>query len=729
MKLVFFRVIAIALLFSIHSTSNAQAPDWIWAKTVGSSVNDLCEAIAVDDSGNVFTTGSYEGTVDFDPGPGTFQLTSLGILDAYVLKTDSAGNFVWAVSIGGAGSDRGFSLKTDNLGAVYITGRYANTVDFDPGAGVFNLTSNGDKDVFVLKLNSVGNFVWAKSVGGTGDDQGFGLSLDNQKNILVTGFFQNTVDFNPDAGSYNLSSNGNYDAYVMKLENNGSFLWAVSFGSTLNDNGSSVVSDTSGNVYTTGYFTGTVDFDPGAGISNLITNGFMDIFVLKMDGNGNLVWAKSMGGTQTDNGTGIYADAAGNVFTTGSFQGTADFDPGIGSFNLTSAGAIDIYISKLDNNGNFAWAAGFGQGVGLLSDDYSYSIAADNKGNIYTTGSFKATVDFDPGPGVANLVSAGNNDAFVLKLDSAGNYMWAINAGGLYSEQAKSIAIDKTNHAHIGGHYMSSSVSFDNDTLVNTVFGGATADIFIAKIDSGLIVVSNVVANLQSSDTTFCEKNCIDFTDLSTNNPTSWQWYFPGASPDTSTLQNPAGICYNSYGNFDVTLVACNQFGCDSITFSNFITSYQNPVGAIYQSNDTLYSQPAFSYQWYESTSGIIAGATNSYFVPQQPGSYFCLITNTDGCEATSNVIVITGMADYFSSNGLFDVVPNPNNGSFEIVFIDEQLNGDFKMEIYNSIGEMVINSNQANQQSQQLNLSDGIYFLTLELNNKFYRKKFVVKN
>ena len=145
----------------------------------------------------------------------------------------------------------------------------------------------------------------------------------------------------------------------------------------------------------------------------------------------NFKWAKQMGGTGADaGGSSVTVDAAGNVYTTGGFGGTADFDPGPGTYNLTSAGTYDMFISKLDSSGNFIWAKQLG---GTGADAAGASIAVDADGNVYTTGGFVGTADFDPGPGVFTLSAIGNfrtKASFVLKLDADGNFIWAKQTGG-----------------------------------------------------------------------------------------------------------------------------------------------------------------------------------------------------------------------------------------------------------------------------------------------------------
>src|SRR5688572_3781388 len=161
------------------------------------------------------------------------------------------------------------------------------------------------------------------------------------------------------------------------------------------NSGNELAIDGSGNIYTIGTFINTVDFDPGSGVYNLSTGSSTDIFISKLDSNGDFVWAKGMGGSDGDTASGIGIDHQGYVLGTGSFNGTADFDPGPDTYNLTSAGFWDNYIVKLDADGNLVWAKAIG---GTLSDN-SDGLALDTGGNVYTTGGFASTVDFDPGAG------------------------------------------------------------------------------------------------------------------------------------------------------------------------------------------------------------------------------------------------------------------------------------------------------------------------------------------
>jgi len=208
------------------------------------------------------------------------------------------------------------------------------------------MTSVGSRDIFIAKYDNNGNYFWAKSIGGTVLDESFIIALDGYGNLYITGYFNATSDFDPGVGVANLVPVGSRDILFAKYDNNGNYLWAKNIGSTLDDFGYSLAVDAVGNVYITGEFQGTADFDPGTGTANLTTNGSYDIYIAKYDNNGNYLWANKIGGTSSDAGNSITIDGSGNIYITGGFYGTTDFDPGAGTANLTSSGVSDIFFAK-----------------------------------------------------------------------------------------------------------------------------------------------------------------------------------------------------------------------------------------------------------------------------------------------------------------------------------------------------------------------------------------------
>jgi hypothetical protein len=371
-----------------------------WAKRLGGTDYEHGRSVAIDAGGNIYTTGEFRGTADFDPGPGTYNLTSFSpcCYDIFISKLDASGNFLWAKQLGGTNADLAFAIKVDAAGNVYTTGDFEGTADFDPGPAVYSLTSAGSSDIFVLKLDAAGNFIWVAQMGGPANfasdlDHARSIAVDAAGNVYTTGSFFDTSDFDPGAGVYNLTSNYTFqdDVFISKLDANGSFVWAKQIAGTSNEEGVSIAVDAAGNVYTTGIFYNTTDFDPGPAVYNLTPvdeANFQnyDIYISKLDANGDFVWAKQLGGPHItgsslyDNSYAITVDAAGNVYTTGAFPGTADFDPGPAVYNMTAAGTngTDIFISKLDAAGNFVWAKQMG-GTGV---DVAYAITVDASQNF-----------------------------------------------------------------------------------------------------------------------------------------------------------------------------------------------------------------------------------------------------------------------------------------------------------------------------------------------------------
>lgn len=448
-----------------------------WANRAGSAaIEEGAYSTDVDASGNIYTVGRFNDTTDFDPGPGIYHLIPSGANDIFISKSDASGNFIWAKKMGGPAMDHGYSISLDAAGNSYITGYFELTADFDPGPGVYNLTSAGSMDIFVAKLDTAGNFAWAVSMGASGYDQGHSIRVDAAGNVYTTGYFVGTVDFDPGAGSFNLIAAGAWDGFISKLDSSGHFLWAKQISDVNNDIGRSICLDASGAVYIAGSFEATADFDPGPGVFNLISAGNHDIFILKLDSAGSFVWAKRMGGTTSDVSFAINLDASANVYTTGHFSGTADFDPGAGTFNLTASGLVDIYISKLDSAGNFIWA----KKIGGTGDDFGWSITTDAAGNVYTTGEFRGVVDFDPGLATHNMVSAGNADIFISKIDSAGNYVWAKKIGGSGYDFAWNIKVDGLSSIYICGSFHG-TVDFNPDAGVYNLSSAGNDDMFVLK--------------------------------------------------------------------------------------------------------------------------------------------------------------------------------------------------------------------------------------------------------
>jgi hypothetical protein len=617
-------VTTLTILFFQFSRSNMYtAQTFLWSKQFGGPGSENGNSCSTDGNGNLVSVGDFSETADFDPGPGTFNLVSNGVIDVYISKLDGSGNFLWAKQLGGDFSEKSYSVATDGFGNVYCTGYFQSTVDFDPGNGVFNLTSVGNYDVFILKLDASGNFIWAKQIGGTSFEEGFSIGIDITGNICVTGYFLGNVDFNPGLGLYSMSANGFRDVFVLKLDPMGDFLWAKQIGGQEDDYSYSLSTDPTGSIYITGQFKGTVDFDPGMASFEL-TAALNDIFVTKLDPSGNFIWSKQLGGLSEDEGRAVTIDDLGNVFVAGSFKGTVDFDPGPGVFNLISNGYSDVFIAKLDASGSLIWV----KQIGGISSEYCYSIVTDAEENIYLTGNFYETVDFDPSVGIFNLTSAGEDDIYISKLDASGNFIWAINIGGTSEDFGVSITLDLSGNIYTTGSFKQ-TVDFDSGSGIFNLTSAGVWDAFVHK--------------MVQCETTFG-------TDLQIScGPYTWI----------------DGNTYNtSISNVSYTLP--NALGCDSLVTLN-LTVINPPLNTVTVVGATLTSdEVGAAYQWLDCNNGnsIINGANAQSFSPQLNGSYAVIITE-NSCTDTSTCQIVNSVGLNQFESYMVNVYPNPSQGQF----------------------------------------------------------------
>jgi len=403
----------------IYITKLDASGDFIWAKNMGGEWGNV-SAIALDPSGNIYLTGSFDDTSDFDPGTGVFNLICDGNTDAFILKLTDTGEFVWAKSVGGFYStDIGTALTTDSSGNVIITGRFDGEADFDPGTQIFTLNptvpNGSDADMFILKLDSSGNFAWAGKIGGVGEDAVSCVKADVAGNVYLSGYYTGTSDFNPGVQAFNMTTAGSSDVFICKLDAFGNFQWAKSIGGPSFEFGNALTLDESGNIYSAGSFSETADFNPGSETSTLTASGGSDSYTLKLNSAGDFVWARRTGGGVRDVANGVAIDGAGSVYTTGGFGGLVDFDSGAGTTILNSADG-DAFIVKLSASGDFISVIALG-GTSFGTFDWSWTtISIDASENIYLAGNFLTTADFNPGSGVTSLTSNGEWDVFIVKL-------------------------------------------------------------------------------------------------------------------------------------------------------------------------------------------------------------------------------------------------------------------------------------------------------------------------
>jgi len=387
--------------------------------------------------------------------------------------------FGWAEQVGGDSVVKATSVVVDFEGNQIITGSFKGTADFDPGASVLNLASAGKEDIFIQKLGPQGNLLWAARMGDISSDYGNDVATDASGNIYVTGYFWGTIDADPGPGTLTLSQD-RWTTMVLKIEPDGDLIWGKQMGSETAGHayGRSITVDNNLNVITSGVFYGRVDFDPGPVVVNLTCTS-NDIFVQKLDPNGNFMWIKQIIGTEFKNAYSMATDAGGNIYTTGFFKGTVDFNPDRKlKFNLTSFGDYDAFVLKLNGNGDFVWA----KQIGGTASDLSYSIALDNNNSLYITGLFWGTADFNPGSSTFNMTPFGGDDAYLLKLTTAGEFVWAKQYGGPSWDGGFGVVLDGAGNSYVGG-FFHSTADFDPGSGTYYLTTEGYDDSFIFKSD------------------------------------------------------------------------------------------------------------------------------------------------------------------------------------------------------------------------------------------------------
>jgi hypothetical protein len=447
------------------SRTSSDEPEWSWAVTAG-GWNTYGYEITSDSVGDVYVTGRSP----------TASISGNTIPNAglFIAKLKSNGTWSWVVGATGTGAGYGRGIALDSGGNSIITGYFTGTLTF----GSTSLTSSGGKDIFVAKLSSNQTWLWAKSVGSSGDDHGYSLDIDTNGNSFLTGDFTNSITF---GSTTSLSSVGTTDMFVAKIDSNGTWLWSNSAGSTREDQGLGIVVDSNGSAYVTGgSFLYTITFGTLPGLSN---SGYADMFVAKISSTGTWQWAKTANGASDEIGYGIAVDSSGYVYLTGYYRDTITFGnlpslndststPGSGGGQVSNG---DLFVVKISSSGVWQWATG----ITATGPSWGYGITVDSSNNAYVTGGFQGPGSF----GNTTLTSNGGKDVFVAKLAESGAWSWAKLVGNTTDEQGYGISVDMSGSAYITGSLSGTGV-FNNSTLSSGNFVAKLEGIAELWIDS-----------------------------------------------------------------------------------------------------------------------------------------------------------------------------------------------------------------------------------------------------
>ncbi|MCA9161779.1 MAG: SBBP repeat-containing protein [Planctomycetales bacterium] len=558
----------------------------------------------------------------------------------------------------------GESIAADLSGNIYLTGNFSDTVQLDPDGVAEPLVSAGQTDVFLAKYDRDGEFLWAKQLGGSGFDYVRDMAVDASGNIHLVGNFSGTADFDPSAETNQLTSAGDFDAFVVRLTADGELTWAKALAGTGFEVAQSLAVDANGAAYVLGAYFTTIDLNPSASQSfSRTTAGDSDIFLTKLDVNGNFVWGASMGGSGADFAAAVTLDASNNVLVVGDFVGTADFDPSTATSNLTSGGNRDLFIAKLTTGGTFTWARRVGAGESELGT----GIATDASGNVYAVGSFRGTVDFNPGAATVDLTSRDDSqfgsDVFVLKLSASGDYVWARTLGtnSPIEESARDVTVSRS-----------------GDVYVTGALAGANRDVFLARLNSAGSTVWQ--QNLVGDGTNTVESLALDhfgrilltgqYTGTTDFDPTAESFSLTSASdtaPSAFVVQlsqpligNRVWLDLNENGILDA-----GENGLPNVTVQLF-----NPVdGIIGNGNDTLVGTRTTdangAYLFEDAALGSyyvqVTLPDNFKFAPQDQGTDDAIDSDVDATSGRTAIFALAADTAFGDVDaGLALVNPRP---------------------------------------------------------------------
>ncbi|MDN5204303.1 T9SS type A sorting domain-containing protein [Fulvivirgaceae bacterium BMA10] len=453
--------ISIALFFLLLSVYTS-AQDIVWVKSFGGINDDIAFAtVVLDDNNNSYLTGTFSGSIELGSENNKHTLSAVDE-DIFIVKLDPDGEVVWVNSLDYGDFDNGTGLAVNTNGEIYlsgilddesnvglvltitklspegnplwnrqiplddysfnglaiddknniyVTGGYFDPIEFNIGSENLALTPVGNADMFLLKLNESGELVWIK-IFGNSDALIGGISVKTHNNsVYIHGLFQGTVDMNPGSGIFNLTASGFVDSYIVGLDTDGNFERAINLlsGKFETDRVTSFTLDSDNNIYTTGFFSGSADLFPGGQSMNHQSNGASDIFIQKLSPQGSLLLSKSLGGMSDDSGVSIEVDTEKNMYITGGFSDDMNVGSEENEEILIPENDTDLYILKLNEDGDFKWAKTF---------QYTYATSRVNyEQEVFTSGFFEGSVDFED-TDIETIVSNGDSDFYVQKIIS-----------------------------------------------------------------------------------------------------------------------------------------------------------------------------------------------------------------------------------------------------------------------------------------------------------------------
>jgi len=663
----------------------------MWDYRFGGSLDDQLTYFQKTTDGGFVLAGNSTSGISGDktqPHWGT-----QGFWDYWIVKLDSQGTKQWDKTFGGTDNDYLYAVVQTTDGGYILGGNSYSPISGDKTQGVW-----GAGDYWIVKTDALGNMLWDKNYGGVGNDILYDICLTADGGYILTGYSTSGI-----SGDKATANWGSFDYWIIKIDSLGIMQWEQDYGGTWADIATSLKPAVQGGYLLAGYSLSGI-----SGNKTQPTWGLSDFWIIKIDSLGNIQWDKDFGGTDIDYLYSFVQTADEEfVFAGLSYSGIS----GDKSEPLWGTDP-DFWILKTDSLGNKLWDKDYG---GTNGEDEFGSIVQTTDGGYLMAGNSYSNIS-----GNKTENNLGMEQSWILKTDSSGNKLW-----------------DKTLLTNTSGDDEIGLAVQTNDgcyAMANYTLGGIGGDKSQASQGARDYWIIKFCEALQAgfaSPSFICPGSCIDFTNLSFN-ATSYQWSFPGATPDSSNDVNPTNICYSTPGSYDVELIASNANGSDTLLLPNYITVFPAPLPqSITQSGDTLFAIVGSSlYQWYFN-SNIINGASDYFYVAQQSGNYNVVATDINGCEVEAvinNVIAETKLAVGPEVSGQLAIFPNPVNDELRVMSSGFGVTAE--ISIYNVMGERVLIQESRRKIQEEIidvsKLGSGLYYIEVKSGEKIFRSKFV---
>ncbi len=642
----------------------AQVPGFRWAGGFLGPGYIYQNALDQDAAGNVYASGFFSNQLDFDPGLGVANRFASGSSDIFVTKFDSMGVLNWVRTFGAGSIDNGHCGAVDRFGNVYVAGTFKQTVDFDPGPGTYFLSAGANTHAVVVKLTPNGDLIWARHLVSSNLTSFFGMGVDRVGNVLLSGQFFGTADFDPGVGTYSLSSVnlGYSDAFAMKLDSAGNFVWANKIGGASSDFYRSMAVDTAGNALLVGIFSGMIDVDPGPAVLNLSSVSSSVMFVQKLNPAGQMLWTTIPEGNAGSYLYAVTTDPKGDVYAVGTVNGLIDMNPGPGSYLLNSGVGEAGVIWKLSRSGAFRWA-----GVLPCTTNTSelYEVRQDNYGSVYLGGTIVGTCDIDPTPVTQMVPTVGGQVGVIIRLDTAGSLIWTRKIGNLGGEAVESISADRGGDLLLGGAF-GDIVDLNPGLATYNLIAGSINNLFIAKWSncmpasqtiavSGCGLVSVNGQNYSSSGTytqqLMTSRGCDSLLTVQVTVTQPSALSMSQASCDSFVLNN---VTYDSSGTY--TQLLTNAFGCDSLITLQLTVSASAAISIV----DTACTSYVLNNQTYAASGTYTQQLTSIAGCDSMLTLHLTILSPSDTVlqESVCHAFLLNGQ-NYTSSGTYLQTIPN----------------------------------------------------------------------